>query len=215
MTCRLSGQSGLSHVVRPSEFISSRRTDTASNDFALTNGRTYPAGSATCEKSLVGSDSAADFFVRRATAFVFAIERGGPFTPDAGNRLIKPVGERAGFLFQVHCHMLRHACGYALANAGQVRAESKTGSGIARYSILALICLPAGHKLETAKASPLPGIERNEPAATAGAGRHRVDRRRRQTPAVGTGAGVRGIAQLYPERIGARTKPRGNHLGSQ
>ena len=61
--------------------------------------------------------------------------------------------ERAGFLFQVHCHMLRHACGYALANAGQVRAESKTGSGIVRYSILALICLPAGHKLETAKAS--------------------------------------------------------------
>jgi site-specific recombinase XerD len=24
----------------------------------------------------------------------------------------------AGFAFPVHCHMLRHACGYALANAG-------------------------------------------------------------------------------------------------
>ena len=41
-----------------------------------------------------------------------------PFTPDAVNRLIKRIGERAGFPFPVHVHMLRHACGYALANAG-------------------------------------------------------------------------------------------------
>jgi CBS domain-containing protein len=35
------------------------------------------------------------------------------------------------------------------------------------------------------------------------AGRHRLDRRHRQTPAVGNGAGVRGVARLYPERIGS------------
>jgi integrase len=52
------------------------------------------------------------------SAFVFATERGGPFTPDAVNRLIKRLGERAGFQFPVHVHMLRHGCGYALANAG-------------------------------------------------------------------------------------------------
>src|SRR5580704_4154059 len=52
------------------------------------------------------------------SAFVFATERGGPFTADAVNRLIKRIGERAGFSFQVHAHMLRHGCGYALANAG-------------------------------------------------------------------------------------------------
>lgn len=52
------------------------------------------------------------------SGFVFPTERGGPFTPDAVNRLIKRIGERAGFPFQVHCHMLRHACGYALANKG-------------------------------------------------------------------------------------------------
>jgi integrase len=52
------------------------------------------------------------------SAFVFATERGGPFTTDAVNRLIKRIGERAGFDFLVHCHMLRHACGFALANAG-------------------------------------------------------------------------------------------------
>jgi integrase len=52
------------------------------------------------------------------SAFVFATERGGPFTPDACNRLIKRIGERAGFDYPVHVHMLRHACGFALANAG-------------------------------------------------------------------------------------------------
>jgi hypothetical protein len=52
------------------------------------------------------------------SGFVFPTERGGPFTPDAGNRQLKRIGERAGFVFPVHCHMLRHGCGYALANAG-------------------------------------------------------------------------------------------------
>jgi integrase len=51
-------------------------------------------------------------------AFVFQTERGGPFTADAVNRLVKRIGERAGLPFQVHAHMLRHACGYAMANAG-------------------------------------------------------------------------------------------------
>jgi integrase len=52
------------------------------------------------------------------SGYVFATERRGPFTPDAVNRLIKRIGERAGFPYTVHAHMLRHACGYALANAG-------------------------------------------------------------------------------------------------
>lgn len=50
--------------------------------------------------------------------FVFETERGGPFTPDAVNRLIKRIGQRAGLPFPVHAHMLRHGCGYALVNAG-------------------------------------------------------------------------------------------------
>lgn len=52
------------------------------------------------------------------SAFVFATERSGPFTPDAVNRLVKRIGKRARFPFPVHVHMLRHGCGYALANAG-------------------------------------------------------------------------------------------------
>ncbi len=52
------------------------------------------------------------------SGFVFPTERGGPFTPDAINRHVKRLAERTGFAFPVHVHMLRHACGYALANAG-------------------------------------------------------------------------------------------------
>jgi integrase len=52
------------------------------------------------------------------SGYVFTTERGGPFTSDAINRLVKRIGERAGFPFLIHVHMLRHACGYALANAG-------------------------------------------------------------------------------------------------
>jgi integrase len=48
---------------------------------------------------------------------VFQSERGA-FVPRAINLLIKRIGERAGFDFPVHVHMLRHACGYALANVG-------------------------------------------------------------------------------------------------
>ena len=49
---------------------------------------------------------------------VFASERGGPMTPKSFHTLIMRLGERAGMPFPIHPHMLRHACGYALANAG-------------------------------------------------------------------------------------------------
>jgi integrase len=52
------------------------------------------------------------------TKFVFTSERGTPFTPDAINRQIEHIGERAKIGFPVHIHMLRHACGYKLANDG-------------------------------------------------------------------------------------------------
>jgi type 1 fimbriae regulatory protein FimB/type 1 fimbriae regulatory protein FimE len=50
--------------------------------------------------------------------FVFTSERGAPFTTDALNRHIKRLGARTKIGFPVHVHMLRHACGFALANAG-------------------------------------------------------------------------------------------------
>jgi integrase len=53
-----------------------------------------------------------------AGAHVFASERGGPMTPKSFHTLISRLGERARMPFPIHPHMLRHACGYALANAG-------------------------------------------------------------------------------------------------
>jgi peptidoglycan/xylan/chitin deacetylase (PgdA/CDA1 family) len=49
---------------------------------------------------------------------VFTSERGGPMTPKSFHTLIARLGERAGMPFPIHPHMLRHACGFALANAG-------------------------------------------------------------------------------------------------
>jgi site-specific recombinase XerD len=44
-------------------------------------------------------------------------ERGAPLTRHAVNYLIATAGEKAG-LGHVHPHMLRHSCGYALADKG-------------------------------------------------------------------------------------------------
>jgi len=53
-----------------------------------------------------------------ASPFVFVSERGAPFTTAGFARMMERVGEAAGLGLKVHPHMLRHACGYALANAG-------------------------------------------------------------------------------------------------
>ncbi|MEW6450042.1 MAG: tyrosine-type recombinase/integrase [Pseudomonadota bacterium] len=50
--------------------------------------------------------------------FVFTSERGAPFTTAGFARMIERAGEEAEFGFKTHPHMLRHACGYALANKG-------------------------------------------------------------------------------------------------
>jgi type 1 fimbriae regulatory protein FimB/type 1 fimbriae regulatory protein FimE len=49
---------------------------------------------------------------------VFVTERKGPLTADTVRKLITRAGEAAGIDFSIHPHMLRHACGYKLANDG-------------------------------------------------------------------------------------------------
>ena len=51
--------------------------------------------------------------------YVFLSERGAPFTVGGFRRMVTRLGVKAGFTFQVHPHMLRHACGYKLANDGR------------------------------------------------------------------------------------------------
>jgi type 1 fimbriae regulatory protein FimB/type 1 fimbriae regulatory protein FimE len=50
--------------------------------------------------------------------FVFTSERGSPFSTAGFARMIERAGVEAKFAFKAHPHMLRHACGYALANRG-------------------------------------------------------------------------------------------------
>ena len=50
--------------------------------------------------------------------FVFTSERGAPFTTAGFARLVERAGEAAKLGFKAHPHMLRHACGFALANKG-------------------------------------------------------------------------------------------------
>ena len=50
--------------------------------------------------------------------FVFTSERGSPFTTSGFARIVERAGVQAKLGFKAHPHMLRHACGFALANKG-------------------------------------------------------------------------------------------------
>lgn len=50
--------------------------------------------------------------------FIFVTERGGPLTRSTVNKLVARAGRKVEMEFPVHPHMLRHACGYYLANKG-------------------------------------------------------------------------------------------------
>jgi integrase len=52
------------------------------------------------------------------SAFVFTSERGVPFGTAGFARIVERAGSEARLGFKAHPHMLRHACGYALANRG-------------------------------------------------------------------------------------------------
>jgi integrase len=53
-----------------------------------------------------------------ASPFVFVSERGSPFTTAGFARMLERAVIAAGLGIKAHPHMLRHGCGYALANKG-------------------------------------------------------------------------------------------------
>jgi len=55
---------------------------------------------------------------RPKSPFVFVSERNAPFTVAGFAKLIERAGITAKLPFKAHPHMLRHACGFALANRG-------------------------------------------------------------------------------------------------
>jgi site-specific recombinase XerD len=53
-----------------------------------------------------------------ASPFVFVSERGAPFTTAGFARMLERTAVTADMEIKVHPHMLRHACGFKLANDG-------------------------------------------------------------------------------------------------
>jgi site-specific recombinase XerD len=52
--------------------------------------------------------------------YVFVTKRKGPLTTSTVRKMVAKAGVKAKIKFQVHPHMLRHGCGFKLANDGQV-----------------------------------------------------------------------------------------------
>jgi site-specific recombinase XerD len=75
--------------------------------------------------------------------FVFVSERGAPLTAPGFSRMVERAGVEANLGIKVHAHMLRHACGYALANRGtdtrtlQAYLGQKNIQNTTRYAALA------------------------------------------------------------------------------
>jgi site-specific recombinase XerD len=71
-----------------------------------------------------GIDAAGSVTVRRhqrestQSPFVFVSERGAPLSAPGFSRMIERAAGAAGLGIKAHAHMLRHACGYKLANDG-------------------------------------------------------------------------------------------------
>jgi integrase len=50
--------------------------------------------------------------------FMFVSERGAPFSKRGFQAMVERAAKAAGFDMKIHPHMLRHGCGYKLANDG-------------------------------------------------------------------------------------------------
>ena len=109
------------HALRISEVV-----DLRVGDIDLDSGRIYCRrlkGSVTNTHPMEGDEIRA---IRKwlrdrpqtSLDFLFVSERGSPLTRQAAWRILKESGQMAGLDIQVHPHMLKHSCGYFLANRG-------------------------------------------------------------------------------------------------
>ena len=53
-----------------------------------------------------------------SSSYVFSTERGAPMTDSGVRKIVARAGEESKLGFPIHPHMLRHACGFKLANEG-------------------------------------------------------------------------------------------------
>jgi integrase len=121
------------HGQRASELVALRW-----DDIDLTTGRLHvrrAKGGATSVHPIGGKEMRALRRLQReakvASPYVFVSERGAPLSVAGYQRMIARAGEATGFTFLIHSHMLRHSCGYKLANDGQ--RSSATAPSRLRY----------------------------------------------------------------------------------
>jgi integrase len=108
------------HGLRASELVD-LRWDQVDFSGAVLHVRRVKNGTSSTHP-LTGSEMRALRRLQReapASPFVFVSERGTPFSPAGFARMIERAAAVAGLdALKVHPHMLRHACGFALANSG-------------------------------------------------------------------------------------------------
>ena len=81
--------------------------------------------------------------------FVFTSERGSPFTTAGFARMVERAGAEAKLGFKAHPHMLRHACGFALANKGTIPGRCRPISATRTFSTRCATpsCRPIGSRI--------------------------------------------------------------------
>jgi integrase len=106
------------HGLRVSELCSLQWSDIEFETATLHLRRAK--GGTTATHPLLGDELRALRALKREahSPFVFVSERGAPFSPAGFAKLVERAGIEAKLPFKAHSHMLRHACGYALANRG-------------------------------------------------------------------------------------------------
>ena len=108
------------HGLRASELID-LRWDQVHFDSATLHVRRVKAGTPSTHP-LTGLEMRSLRKLQRETKtspFVFISERGAPFSTAGFARMLKRAADTAGLKIKVHPHMLRHACGFKLANDGR------------------------------------------------------------------------------------------------
>jgi integrase len=107
------------HGLRASE-IADLRWDQVDFDAAVLHVRRVKQGTPSVHP-VSGSEMRALRRLQRESKrspFVFVTERGAPFATAGFARMMERAAKSARLAIKVHPHMLRHACGFALANAG-------------------------------------------------------------------------------------------------
>jgi integrase len=110
---------GFRHGLRASEVVD-LRWDQVDFNRAVLHVRRVKGGTPSVHP-LSGSEMRALRRLHReseASPFVFVSERGAPLTTAGFARMVERAAKAADLGLKAHPHMLRHACGYALANAG-------------------------------------------------------------------------------------------------